>query len=440
MLRSGKKIAMVAAAAVAAIGLYGCGNSKSSSSSSDSGSKKVTIRFSWWGNDDRHKDTLKAIKDFEKKNPNIKVKAEYAGWDGYPEKVATQMSGGTEADLMQTNYDWYTTYSSDGDGYADLSKFKDIIDMSGFPKKLMKMGNLNGKQVGLVYGENSSVFFVNKTVYNKAGVTTYPKTWDEYADVAKKLGKGKYAMVIPNYFQVLTYMQQKTGKGMLSNSGKMQYTKKDFKDGFDWYQGLTDKGITSSYKWNLNTFGTSSLTSVKEFTNGTIAGSFDWNGNLATYATNLKQVNDEIAIPSYPTVEGAKTDGVMKKPSMCFSISKHSDAKKQKAAAKLLNFLMNNKTGVKDMGMSRGMPANTKAVKILEDAGKVDAVSKAAYEYGKKTTGIYQSPYIAIEAVQSAYNDVFEAFGTGSISSSEAASQMMTKIPAAVKQAKASQK
>ncbi|WP_390407369.1 ABC transporter substrate-binding protein [Lacticaseibacillus jixiensis] len=439
MFSSGKKIALAAAATITAIGLAGCGNGNSQSADADKDGK-VTIRFSWWGNDDRHKDTIKAIKAFEKKNPNITVKPEYSGWDGYPEKVATQMSGGTEADLMQTNYDWYTTYSSNGDGYADLNKFKDTIDMSHFPKDLMKMGNLNGKQVGLVFGENASVFFVNKTVYEKAGVTSYPKTWDGYEEVAKKLGKGKYAMVIPNYFTVLTYMQQKTGKGMLSNSGKLQYTKKDFKDGFDWYQDLTDKGIASSYKWNLNTFGTANITSVKEFTSGAIAGSFDWNGNLATYATNLKQVNNEIAIPSYPRVEGAKTDGAMLKPSMCFSISKHSSSAKQEAAAKLLDYLMNDKEGVELFGMSRGMPANTTAVKILEDANKVDAVAKAAYEYGQKVTGVYQSPYTAIEAVQSTYTDVFEAFGTGAISSSQAADQMMTKIPAAVKQAKASQK
>ncbi|WP_056989955.1 ABC transporter substrate-binding protein [Lacticaseibacillus camelliae] len=100
-----KKLLLLVTTAVACLGLAACTSNKNSGSSGDNGNKKVTIRFSWWGNADRHKATLKAIKAFEKKNPNIKVKAEYSGWDGFDQKMATQISGGTEADLMQLNYD-----------------------------------------------------------------------------------------------------------------------------------------------------------------------------------------------------------------------------------------------------------------------------------------------------------------------------------------------
>lgn len=56
------------------------------------------IRISWWGGNQRHEATLAAINAFQKANPTITVKAEYAGWDGYLSRLSTQMAGGQ--DLM----------------------------------------------------------------------------------------------------------------------------------------------------------------------------------------------------------------------------------------------------------------------------------------------------------------------------------------------------
>ena len=53
----------------------------------------VTLRFSWWGGDERHEATLAAIKEFEAEYPNIKVEAEYGGWSGWQEKITTQILG-----------------------------------------------------------------------------------------------------------------------------------------------------------------------------------------------------------------------------------------------------------------------------------------------------------------------------------------------------------
>lgn len=44
---------------------------------------EVTLRFSWWGGDARHKATEAACQAFMEKYPNIKVECEYeAGTDG----------------------------------------------------------------------------------------------------------------------------------------------------------------------------------------------------------------------------------------------------------------------------------------------------------------------------------------------------------------------
>ena len=87
MKKIGKVLGFVGVTLMATSLLTACGSSKDGASGEKDG--KVTLRISWWGNDDRHKATNEAIKKFQEKYPDIKVKAEYSGWDGIVEKMAT---------------------------------------------------------------------------------------------------------------------------------------------------------------------------------------------------------------------------------------------------------------------------------------------------------------------------------------------------------------
>ncbi len=63
--------------------------------------ENIELRFAWWGGNDRHEATLAAIKLFEAQNPGVTVKGEYMGWDGYLERLTTQIGSGSEPDIMQ---------------------------------------------------------------------------------------------------------------------------------------------------------------------------------------------------------------------------------------------------------------------------------------------------------------------------------------------------
>lgn len=66
--------------------LTSCNKDKKNTSSSTPANQDITLRVSWWGGDDRHKKTIEALKLFEEKHPNIKIKSEYGGWQGWQEK------------------------------------------------------------------------------------------------------------------------------------------------------------------------------------------------------------------------------------------------------------------------------------------------------------------------------------------------------------------
>ncbi|MGL9735611.1 MAG: extracellular solute-binding protein [Symbiopectobacterium sp.] len=85
----------------------------------------VEVRISWWGGNQRHEATLAAINAFQKAHPEIKVKAEYTGWDGYLLRLSTQMAGGQEPDVIRIDWNWLPQFSRNGDGFYDLyNKYK----------------------------------------------------------------------------------------------------------------------------------------------------------------------------------------------------------------------------------------------------------------------------------------------------------------------------
>jgi len=144
----------------------------------------VDLRMSWWGGNGRHQVTLKAIEEFHKQNPDINVKAEYTGWDGHLSRLTTQIAGGTEPDVMQTNWNWLPIFSKTGEGFYDLNKMKDVIDLAQFDPKELQSTTVNGKLNGIPISVTARVFYFNDETWKKAGVT-YPKTWDELMAAGK---------------------------------------------------------------------------------------------------------------------------------------------------------------------------------------------------------------------------------------------------------------
>ena len=114
----------------------------------------VTIRFSWWGGNSRHEATEAAAAAFMKKYPHITVECEYGAWDGWTEKVATQLNAGTAPDLMQFNWNWIYQFSGDGSKLADVAALG--VDLSAYPEKILEQCFVAGKQQAVPIGTTSS--------------------------------------------------------------------------------------------------------------------------------------------------------------------------------------------------------------------------------------------------------------------------------------------
>ena len=96
------------------------------------GASAQELRFSWWGGGERHEAMLKAARLFEAKNPGVKIKAEYSGFQGYQERLSTQIAGRNEPDVMQVNWAWLSAFSKNGEGFYDLRKAGAAVKTSEF--------------------------------------------------------------------------------------------------------------------------------------------------------------------------------------------------------------------------------------------------------------------------------------------------------------------
>ncbi|MBW9336744.1 ABC transporter substrate-binding protein [Herbaspirillum sp. RU 5E] len=135
------------------------------------------------------------VADFEKANPDIKVKAIYAGT--YQEsivKALTAFKGGTPPTLaVLLSTDLFTLIDENAivpiDSLASSAEDKKWI--AGFYKGFMENSQTDGKTWGIPFQRSTIVMYYNKTLFKEAGLNPEkaPANWNEMVEAAKKLTK-----------------------------------------------------------------------------------------------------------------------------------------------------------------------------------------------------------------------------------------------------------
>jgi oligogalacturonide transport system substrate-binding protein len=202
--------------------------------------KQVTMRFSWWDGGARHKATLEAINPYQKNNPNVKIRAEYMGYDGYREKLFVQLSGNSEPDIMQVDFPWVVDIASQGDKFVDFSKEANI-DLKQFSKNfLWEFGAANGKLLGLPTGANGFGLVINKKFFQKNNIPlTTEWNRDTLNDISEKIhqkDRGSYLLIASSISTVqyffTKYFRSKNGKYWATDDYKLTCTNAELIDAF----------------------------------------------------------------------------------------------------------------------------------------------------------------------------------------------------------------
>ena len=128
-----------------------------------------------------------AAKAFEEANPGSDIQIEVVPWDVLLQKLTTDISGGANADLSIIGTRWLIDFVEQGiaaplDDYM-TQDFKDRF----FPV-FLEPSVMQEKTYGLPIAASARAMYYNKALFEQAGITEVPDTWDELAEAAKKIG------------------------------------------------------------------------------------------------------------------------------------------------------------------------------------------------------------------------------------------------------------
>jgi multiple sugar transport system substrate-binding protein len=392
---------------------------------------QVTIRFAWWGNPDRAEVTNRAVDLFEQKNPNIKVETSFAEFNAYFQKLATEIAGGGAPDVLQMDYRYVREYA-DRNTLADLNDGASKVDTAGVTQQLLSGGTVNGKLYGIPPTQNTQVFSYDFAQWDKAGAAA-PKdgwTWadlkasaQKVSDVTKKqvYGLGDFGG-IEDWFEV--YLRQQ-GKTLYTNDGKLGYTATDVDQWWTMTDGLRRSGASTPAEMTTKMDGSQQNDPVfqKKASSG-----FGYDSGFTPKTWEL--LGREFKLSSFPTDTGKI--GQYAKPAMMFSIAQRSQQKE--AAAKLINFLINDLEAGKILGMSRGLPANAK---VRDQVGAtLTGPPQVAFQYEQTVAPLLEPapppPPKGAGTVKSTFQRIYDdvLFQRGTIA--EAAAKFMAEAEKAI--------
>ncbi|MBI5095326.1 MAG: sugar ABC transporter substrate-binding protein [Candidatus Hydrogenedentes bacterium] len=183
VLRHGGSRLMLAAGVVLLALLAGCAAKDTSN--------KTVVRFCFWGNF-RDLSMWKTIAaNFERANPDIKLKLEYITGD-YGRKLPLMLVSGTASDIILMDDEYHPGFAARGyleDLAPYIERDRAELRIDEFFPTSMESFNYRGFQGGLPWDGGAMLIYFNKDLFDEAGIP-YPTdnwTWDDFREISKKL-------------------------------------------------------------------------------------------------------------------------------------------------------------------------------------------------------------------------------------------------------------
>lgn len=319
------------------------------------------------------------VADFMKENPDIDVKAIYAGnYNDARVKALAALNAGQPAQLsVMFSIDIYELIEQDA-----IVAFDDIVStdeerawLNSFYPTLMQNGRTAGKTWGIPFQRSTIVMYYNKDAFRAAGLDpeSPPATWDELVAAGKKLTKAdgsQWGAMIPSTgypYWMFGALAMQNDQVLMNNAGDTTYF--DAPATVEALQFWKDLGS----KHKIMPEGTIEWGTLrKNFLEEKTAIMWHSTGNLTTVKKNAKFDFGVAMLPANKR-RGTPTGGGN------FYIFKKTSPEERVAAMKLIKFMTNpERSG--EWSMKTGYMG----------------VSPAAYETAKLQEYVKGFPYAAV--------------------------------------------
>ncbi|GBG10569.1 hypothetical protein PAT3040_05316 [Paenibacillus agaridevorans] len=356
-----KKKLLAVIASLLALGTLSMACSKADDGKEPAGTAagdKIALRFAWWGSEERHNATLDAIKLYEEKNPGIDIVPEYGGWDGFTDKLKTQLIAGQGPDVIFAELAW----GIDPNYYVSVDKFPSIR-LDKINPALLDQAKVNGEIKGVPVYQAVNAIVYNKTLFQELGVAE-PKndwTWADYAATAKEITEksgGKVHGAADDMAGSASgdifyaHLKSLTGKPVYSEEG-IVYADEDAAKVLQYWEDLRDAGavtppdVAAADDSNQNS-PLVTRQAAMQFRGASIFGRLQSN------------TQDELAMVPVPrdqfSSDAAITEVIM-------TVNTHS--KQQEEVAKFIDFFINDLDAARILKNVRGVSSNSEVRDML---------------------------------------------------------------------------
>lgn len=401
---------------------------KETAKTADGGSEQITLRFSWWGGEERLAATLDVIKQFEELNPNIKIEPEYGSSYGYADKLATQLASGTAPDIIQIDPGLMPALVSDETNYfLDLNTSS--FNFSNFDENYYKLrinGFYDGKQLGIPTGISGGAVLVNQGLADQIGIDFHTQyTWDDIFDWAKKVreyddsmylicsNKDYVANILAN-----NYAKQLSGKTFINEETKeINLTSEQWQEVYTFVKRLYDEEVIAPASYSAAYSG-DNMQSDPNWIAGKYVCSFTYMSTMETLAA--ANADAEYTAGLFPLYKGSDVDAWNANCPQIIAINAKS--KSPEAAVEFLDYFFNNEKAMETLGCTRSVPPTAKAREICTADGSLSKLLSEAADVAGSYSGMVDDKYFSAAEAKQIVTDEVEAVGFG-VTTPESASE-----------------
>ncbi|WP_026702457.1 ABC transporter substrate-binding protein [Salibacterium aidingense] len=354
------------------------GGTDDSGSASEEG--QTTIRFSWWGNDERHDLTQEMIELFEEKNPDISVEPEYTGWDSYWERLTTQAAGENLPAVVQMDNSKLTEYISSGLA-LDLNNLIDegTINMEDVNDVYQDMLVVDESTYAISAGSNGLATIYNQDLFEEYDINlepgyTYEDLEEEMARLSEEEGEGfwGYDFVKAEYETFFHYARQFDQHFYNQEGTGVGFENETLENFLSIVTAWIDEGTATPHDVTveINESGESMVANEE-------AGIASAASNGLIGVQTLAEA--DLGLNVMPNAADGEKSGNWVRPSMSFMISSNVSEEKQEAAAKLIDFITNDQEANEILRAERGVPIAAQVRENLVE--EVDPTVQETFEF-----------------------------------------------------------
>lgn len=351
-------------AAGVALGIAGCGGGSGSSSSE--------LRMTWWGDPTRDKVIREAIDLFVRGHRGVEITRESAPWNGYWDRLATQVAGRAAADWLMMDQSYLGEYAQRG-ALADLGPYVgSALDLSGMAKGLVDSTRIDGKLYVVPLALNTQIMLYDATALQSLGIVspTGDLSWDEFATFAGTVSKasgGKLSGSADMGGDAGTFevWLRSRGTELYAADGKsLGCSTDDISAWWSYWLAMQKSGgaVSAEEQAAMNAGTDADDVMIKK----RAAVTFNWSPSWQNFEQLTTQ---QIAGRMLPF--GSSGSGQFTKAACYFASPANS--KQTELAAKIATFLVNDPGATKALGLKLGVPVTQNAQKSIGAAAKGSA-------------------------------------------------------------------